>query len=47
MYNKAVEKALKDRKELAKSYNTDESRVVWCGNNKYIVMLRNGREIKI
>jgi len=47
MINKAIEKACKDKRELARLYNTDENKVVWCGNNKYIVILRNGRRIRI
>lgn len=36
----------KDRIELAKQYNVSTSSVVWCGDNKYIVV-KDGKEIKI
>ena len=41
-----IEKAVKDREELAKSYNVPASAVVWIGNNKYIV-IKDGNEIRI
>lgn len=41
-----IEKAVKDREELAKSYNVPTSAVVWIGNNKYIV-IKDGNEIRI
>lgn len=46
MENKAIEKAQKDRAELADSYNVPISAVVWLGDNKYIV-IKNGEEIRI
>lgn len=41
------DKVQKDRKELAQSYNTDESKIVYIGDNKYIVVLPDGKEIRI
>lgn len=46
MQNKAIEKAQKDRAELAESYNVPSSAVVWLGDNKYIV-IKDGEEIRI
>lgn len=41
-----IEKAQKDRKELAKQYNVSPSSIVWMGDNKYIV-IKDGKEIRI
>lgn len=46
MKNAAIEKAIKDKKELAKIYGVSISSVVWIGNNKYIVV-KDGKEIII
>lgn len=46
MKNVAIEKAANDKIELAKEYGVPESAVIWCGDNKYIV-IKNGVEIKI
>lgn len=46
MKNKVIEKAARDREELAAAYGVPVSAVVWIGNNKYIV-IKDGREIKI
>lgn len=46
MKNKAIEKAARDRVELAATYNVPESAVVWIGNNKYIV-IKDGKTIRI
>lgn len=46
MRNVAIEKAKKDKKELARQYSVSVSSVVWCGDNKYIVV-KNGKEIRI
>lgn len=43
---KAIEKARRDRAELAKTYNVPESAVVWIGDNKYIVV-KDGKAIRI
>lgn len=43
---KAIEKAKKDKMELAKEYNISENSIVWLGGNKYIVV-KDGKEIKI
>ena len=45
--DKIMHKVAKDKAELAKTYNTNASSIVWIGNNKYIVKLKNGREIRI
>lgn len=41
-----IEKAKRDREELARSYNVPISAVVWIGNNKYIVV-KDGKSIYI
>ena len=41
-----INKAQKDRSELAKQYNVSLSCVVWIGDNKYIVV-KDGKEIRI
>lgn len=46
MKNVAIEKATKDKKELAKIYGVSVSSIVWIGNNKYIV-IKDGKEIII
>lgn len=46
MKNAAIEKAIKDKKELAEMYGVSVSSVVWIGDNKYIVV-KNGKEIMI
>ena len=46
-FNKLMEKVYRDKKELASSYNTDESKIIYVGDNKYIVVTRDGKEIRI
>lgn len=46
MKNKAIEKAMKDKNELAKEYNVSTSSIVWIGNNHYIIV-KDGKEIRI
>lgn len=46
-FNKLMEKVHRDKKELASSYNTDESKIIYVGDNKYIVVTRDGKEIRI
>ena len=46
MKSTAIEKARKDREKLAKEYGIPISCVVWCGNNKYIV-IKNRKEIRV
>lgn len=46
MKNVAIKKAMKDKKKLAKEYSVSVSSVVWCGDNKYIV-IKSGKEIRI
>ena len=41
-----IEKAQKDRLELAKEYNVSPSCVVWIGDNHYIV-IKDEKEIRI
>lgn len=41
-----VEKAKKDKEELAKSYDVPVTSIVWMGDNKYIV-IKDGMEIRI
>ena len=44
---KLMERVNRDKKELASSYNTDESKIIYVGDNKYIVVTRDGKEIRI
>lgn len=45
--DKLMKKIERDIKELAEAYNTDYSKIVYIGNNKYIVVLSDGTEIRI
>ena len=40
-----IEKAKRDKEELAKSYGVPISAIVWIGDNKYIV-IKDGKEIR-
>lgn len=46
MKNIAIEKAIKDKNELAKEYDVPVSAIVWIGDNHYIIV-KNGKEIRI
>lgn len=46
MKNVAIEKAIKDKNELAEMYGVSVSSVIWIGDNKYIV-IKDGKEIII
>ena len=46
-FNTFIEKIQRDKKELASSYNTDKSKIIYVGDNKYIVVTRDGKEIRI
>lgn len=46
MRNVALEKAIKDKAELAKQYSVPISAIVWIGDNHYIVV-KDGKEIRI
>lgn len=46
MNDKVIEKAKKDKEELAKLYGVPVSSIVWKGDNKYIV-IKDGKEILI
>ncbi len=46
-FDKLMEKVRRDKKELATTYNTDETKIVYIGNNKYIVVLLDGTELRI
>lgn len=46
MKNVDIEKAEKDKLELAKEYNVPVSAIVWIGDNHYIVV-KDGKEIRI
>ena len=46
MKNVALEKAIKDKQDLAREYNVPISAIVWIGDNHYIVV-KDGKEIKI
>lgn len=42
----SIDKAAKDKRELAKEYCVPESSIVWIGDNKYIV-IKDGKQIRI
>ena len=44
-FERAIEKARKTIKEIAKEHNVDETKVVWMGNNKFIIV-KDGQEIR-
>lgn len=46
MKNVALEKAIKDKKELSAQYGVPTSSIIWIGDNRYIVV-KDGKEIKI
>lgn len=46
-FDKLMAKVRRDKKELAKSYKTTESSIIYMGDNKYIVLLPNGKEVRI
>ena len=46
MRNVPLEKAIKDKAELAAQYGVSTSSIVWIGDNRYIVV-KDGKEIKI
>lgn len=46
MENITIEKAKKDKKELAMSYDISEVSIVWMGDNHYIIVI-NGKEIRV
>lgn len=46
MKNVSLEKAIKDKEELAKQYGVSPTSIVWIGDNRYIVV-KDGKEIKI
>lgn len=41
-----IDKAQKDKTELAAQYDVSVSAIVWLGDNKYIV-IKDGNEIRI
>lgn len=46
-FDRMIEKVRARKKELAEEYNTDSSSIVWMGDNKYIVVTRDGKEIRV
>lgn len=46
MRNVPLEKAIRDKAELAAQYDVPASSIVWIGDNRYIVV-KDGKEIKI
>ena len=46
MRNVPLEKAITDKKDLARQYNVSPSSIVWIGDNHYIVV-KDGKEIRI
>lgn len=42
----SIDKAIKDKQELAKEYGVSASSIVWIGDNKYIVV-KDGEQIRI
>ena len=45
--DKLMEKVARDKKSLAETYGTAESSIVYIGDNKYIVVTQDGKEIRI
>ena len=43
---KAIEKAQRTKAQLAAEYSVPTTSIVWCGDNRYIVV-KDGKEIKI
>lgn len=43
---KAIEKAIRDKESLARSYDVSVTSIVWINDNKYIV-IKDGKEIRI
>lgn len=46
MRNVAIEKAIKDKAELAEEYGVPSSSIVWIGDSHYIAV-KDGKEIRI
>lgn len=46
MANKAIEKASRDKVDLAKKYGVSVSSIIWMGDNHYI-LVKGGTEIRI
>lgn len=44
---KVLDRVKRDIKELSKMYNTDESKFIWRGFNRYIVITKDNKEIWI
>nr|DAH15372.1 MAG TPA: hypothetical protein [Caudoviricetes sp.] len=44
---KVLDRVKRDIKELAKMYSTDESKIIWRGFNRYIVITKSGEEIQV
>ena len=42
----SIDKAAKDKRELAQEYCVHASSIVWIGDNKYIV-IKDGKQIRI
>lgn len=43
---KPIEKAERDKRDLAEIYDVDVSAIVWIGNNKYII-IKDGCQILV
>lgn len=46
-FEKIMGKVRADKTTLAKKYNTDASKVVWMGENKYAVVTLDGKQFVI
>lgn len=44
--NKVIDKATRDKMELANLYDVSTSAIVWIGDNHYIVV-KDGKEIRV
>ena len=44
---KVLDRVERDKKELAEAYSVDESKIIWRGLNRYIVITKDGQEIRI
>lgn len=43
----AIEKARKKKKELAKQYNIDESKIVWIGEDNFILCYSPTNQVEV
>lgn len=46
-FEKKLKKVRKQKEEIAIKFGTDESKIVWMGDEKYILVTRNGEEKRV